>query len=1008
MSGKERDCRPGLKFSAFPSIDACRPLDLKFRSISLRLSLPLAMAAALLAIAAMLTGCREVGTHSPSNIAQVKSRAAGGDKEGVFHVRGTVTFADSFSDFLIVQDSGEGLRVALPESMARAGVGKLVDITGSYESIGGEIFFQAAQIGTVGQQPLPAPIPIQLDHSRSGAALDRRVSLTGVVQSAVLDRPDLALMTLVSGGAKITLEVVLAGIYDLEYYRDAEVQATGVLTRHPRIEGETQQLLIPDSRDLIVTRRAIPVDRIPITPVHDLLSPAASSSSGHRVRVKGKLIFKSGSDAGIADSTGYIKTQFAENSSRPVAQTVDFAGYLSSDGHEPILDDAAPVFVPSGPHACGGRAACRQVFRTAKSVQKLAPEAARLEAPVELDAVVTFSDPAGFRLFVQDASGGIFVEVEPGEETLLHAGDHVLVHGVTAPGDFAPSVGHGHIQTIGRAPMPTPFTDLEAIFAGRRDSDWVQMAGVVQDAAATRTDVIATVVWGTYAFKAHFTAPLASVRQLIDKRVTLEGACGAIFNLRRQAMGTQLFVPGLAFAKLQGATPTDNRTALRSVGTLLQFSPDIDLAHRVQVQGTVTLASRTGPTWITDANGDGIRIDTHQAIELHEGDFVDAFGFPAASGYSPFLKAGVVHRLHGGPPLKPIATTVDAASRGTEDSQLVQLRGKLIDSTVRYGDRILTFQSGRTVFQAQITADRALPSFHPGSVLLITGICSTVVGGTEGMLVTRGFGLNLRSAADLSIVSDVGWLTFSRLTEIFAFTGLLAIGALCWATLLRKHVRQQTAELIEQSSLLQNAYELSRFQAEHDSLTELPNRMLFATTLQSGIDKARVEGRALALLFIDLNRFKQVNDGLGHMVGDELLKSVTERLRGTLRREQILARIGGDEFAVIVTEFQTLQEVSQIAGRLIETLEQRFEISGSPIYIGASIGISVFPELAGDAIELQKTADLAMYSAKNVNAVSRFAYFTPRMRESPQSSVSLPEVLTGLLPAAPALAPQLG
>lgn len=941
-----------------------------------------------LAAALFMCGCRGVRTHSVSNIADLKAAAAGLDKEGAFHVRGIVTFADPFADFLVAQDPTGGLRVALPRSATKVNVGKLIEISGSYENIGSETFFEGSQLTTIGEEAVPPAVAVQLSTDRDDEPVDRRVSLVGHVQSAVLDRPGLASFAITSGRKRVTVKAVLVGAYDLDRFVDSQIRATGILTRHPGGEGDTLELLVPDSHDVVISEAAVPPDQIPVSAIKDLAHITRDRSNGHRVRVQGRVVFEAGSDVTVADRTGLIKVRFAENATPGRGDAVDIAGFPSNQGSEPAL--IAATLVAGDAAACLHGDGCRRVFRTAKSVHDLTPEAARTRAPVELDAVVIYSDAGSYRLFVQDATDGIYVQMEPGEVWRHKAGDRVRVTGVTGPGDFAPIIRHARFQVVGQSPMPKPDTDLESIFAGRHDSRWVEMSGVVQDATATRYDVIATIVWGTYTFKAHILSPLERVRGLINQRVSIRGACGSLFNTHRQVMGVTLYVPDLRFVKTQETNEQGSATApLRTAATLLQFSPDLDLSHRVRIEGTVTLASRTGPTWIADAKGDGIRIESHQAAEIREGDFVEAIGFPAAAGYSPLLRAAVINRLHEGTPVKAVPTMVDEAARGKAESQLVQVRGLLVDETVREGLRTLTLQSGRTIFQAQLPAERTFPGLHPGSLLLVTGICSTIVNGWEGILIPRGFRLDLRSGADVSVIKDAPWLTFTRLTEIFSVTGLLAVVALFWAALLRRHVRAQTAELTEKSRLIQSAYERSSFQATHDALTGLPNRLSFTATLESGLENARVESRSLALMFIDLNGFKQVNDNLGHLVGDELLKSVAHRLQPLVMRHATLARVGGDEFALIVPDAPPVEELTRVAFHLNEALKDRFVVSGHEVYIGASVGISVFPDSANDATELQKAADLAMYSVKSRDEKNGFALFVADMRHAQSDRVQM-------------------
>ena len=154
--------------------------------------------------------------------------------------------------------------------------------------------------------------------------------------------------------------------------------------------------------------------------------------------------------------------------------------------------------------------------------------------------------------------------------------------------------------------------------------------------------------------------------------------------------------------------------------------------------------------------------------------------------------------------------------------------------------------------------------------------------------------------------------------------------------------------------------------AHHDSLTGLPNRLLFNDRLSQAISLARRDSRQFALLYLDLDRFKPVNDRLGHAAGDELLRSVAERIRHQVRESDTVARVGGDEFAVILPDIARRAEAETVARKIIGALSAPFQLGsyGHGIEIGTSIGIAVYPADAADVDALVKAADAAMYGAK--------------------------------------------
>jgi diguanylate cyclase (GGDEF)-like protein len=163
----------------------------------------------------------------------------------------------------------------------------------------------------------------------------------------------------------------------------------------------------------------------------------------------------------------------------------------------------------------------------------------------------------------------------------------------------------------------------------------------------------------------------------------------------------------------------------------------------------------------------------------------------------------------------------------------------------------------------------------------------------------------------------------------------------------------------------QSADEIRR-QASHDPLTDLPNRRLFFDRLSQGIKRARRQGSYLALLFIDLDRFKSVNDTLGHPAGDRLLEEAAERLRSIIRDSDTAARLGGDEFAIILSDSADPQTGDGVARKILDSMAEPFQIAGAEAFITASIGISVYPFDGADAESLMASADAAMYRVKKL------------------------------------------
>lgn len=177
-------------------------------------------------------------------------------------------------------------------------------------------------------------------------------------------------------------------------------------------------------------------------------------------------------------------------------------------------------------------------------------------------------------------------------------------------------------------------------------------------------------------------------------------------------------------------------------------------------------------------------------------------------------------------------------------------------------------------------------------------------------------------------------------------------------------------------------------QANFDPLTGLPNRNMFQDRLDQEIKKAKRTGQPLALMFLDLDHFKDINDTLGHAMGDELLKETAHRVASCVRASDTVARLGGDEFTVILAELEDTGGIARISQSILEKLAEPFHLGDNVVYVTVSIGLTFYPEDAEDIDALLKSADQAMYAAKSEGR-NRYNYFTASMQEAAQTRLRL-------------------
>ncbi len=194
-----------------------------------------------------------------------------------------------------------------------------------------------------------------------------------------------------------------------------------------------------------------------------------------------------------------------------------------------------------------------------------------------------------------------------------------------------------------------------------------------------------------------------------------------------------------------------------------------------------------------------------------------------------------------------------------------------------------------------------------------------------------------------------------------------------------------------QETLKEHAAQLEKL-AHHDPLTDLPNRLLLDARLKHAIERSKRYKTQTAVLFMDLDGFKHVNDSLGHQAGDDLLCQVAKRLKGSVREEDTVARLGGDEFVVVMGDVKNSRDVEKIAQKLMKQIKRPYTVDHQNVYVGTSIGISLYPKDGSTTEELITNADAAMYRAKEMGR-GNYQFYTIDMTEAAYDRVMLEAAL---------------
>jgi len=638
------------------------------------------------------------------------------------------------------------------------------------------------------------------------------------------------------------------------------------------------------------------------------------------------------------------------------------------------------------------------LLTTARQVHDLNPDQASLGYPVRLRGVVTFYDAyqEGHRaLFIADSTGEVFVA--PGFAPLLplHTGSLVEVTGETDPGGFSPIVSHSTIRILpGSQPLPTaPEVTVSQLLSGGKDSDWVAVQGVVHSVEFDGMHVVLTVATPDGTISATTDKEDgANYSAMVDSDIVIQGINAPLVNARRQLTGVRLLFPGMKTISVRTPAPADPFSLpTLPLSSLLQYSPHRASSHRIHVRGRVTLSWPGQTVCIVDKTA-GLCIQTADRTELNEGDLIDVAGFLERKDYLPSITAATLKRVESGGSVTPIEisaahaldsgnnhpstvspaahTDISAANSLATDrnGELVRIEGKLVGKNRGLNGSTLLLSSDGIVFPAELPADAVKDakqqnvSWIDGSTVAVTGVFIGKVDERrsvrqEGIARIESFQILLRSPEDVQVVSSPSWWNGEHALEVLGLVALAMMAILGWVGILRRQVHQQT-EIIRRSEAR------FRHMAEHDDLTGLPVRNVLLERLEQALDEINRQANSLALLMVDVDNFKHINDTMGHAVGDQVLITIGTRLQESLRSTDTVARMGGDEFTVLLTGLNGPEEAQKLASNLVSKISEPMVLQGIRVEVSVSVGVATYPEGGSDVKTLLRNSDAALYQAK--------------------------------------------
>jgi diguanylate cyclase (GGDEF)-like protein len=612
--------------------------------------------------------------------------------------------------------------------------------------------------------------------------------------------------------------------------------------------------------------------------------------------------------------------------------------------------------------ASAGWAAASAPLTTLQAIKTLTNAEAGKGLPVAFEATVTYFRGYENMMFVQDEGYPLYLRI-PAIQTLA-PGDRVLVTGTTEA-SFHPIVIARSVALLhhGALPKPVP-AEFNELIRGQYDSQLVTVRAQVRSADLTVSPVapvqssrLQLLTEGGH-IEAHLDiSDAGELENLLDAQIEVTGVAAGLFDDKMQQTEVVLFIPGLDDVKiLKRADASPWSHPVTPMDRILFDYHLSDLTPRVRVHGIITYYQPNRAVVLQDGRR-SLWIATHTREPLQIGDQADATGFPSAQDRLMSLSDGEIQDSHIYTPVAPQSATWHQLafwSPNTPDGlqhDLVSIEGQVVtDVREASQDEYVLASDGRlftAIYHHPLSSGALSPMMKIplGSTVRVTGICAVVESYTINPGEEVPFNILMRSPQDILVIKNAPWWTASHAMWVVALLLLVILVMSVWLAVIRRQARLRVMTVT-------------------DPLTGLHNRRGFFLLAEHQWQLALRKKSSFLLLYIDIDRFKEINDTFGHKEGDKALQDFAAALKECFRTTDILARIGGDEFAL--TTDVPPDSPKMLEERLANALRQITKSAGRPYQISLSIGILRCDDSLGalSIEDLLARADALMYEQK--------------------------------------------